>query len=74
MQRAEMRVEEHLDEKWAQWFEGFELTYTETGDTLLFGSVSNQSALYRLIAKLRDLGVKLKVVSFDSQTQDGTKP
>ncbi len=74
MQRAEIRVEGHLDEKWAEWFEGFEFTYTETGDTLLFGSVSDQSALYGLIAKLRDLGVKLKVVSFDSQTQDGTKP
>jgi hypothetical protein len=74
MQRAEIRIEGRLDEKWAEWFEGFDFTYTETGDTLLFGSVPDQSALYGLIAKLRDLGVKLKVVNFDSLAPDGTKP
>jgi hypothetical protein len=66
MQQAEIRIEGHLDKKWAEWFEGFDFTYTETGDTLLTGCVSDQSALYGLIAKLRDLGVRLKTVNFDS--------
>ena len=66
MQRAEIRIEGHLDAKWAEWFEDFVITYTETGDTILTGCVSDQAALYGLIAKLRDLGVKLKTVNFNS--------
>jgi hypothetical protein len=66
MQQAEIRIEGHLDEKWAEWFDGFDFSYTETGDTFLTGYVCDQAALYGLIAKLRDLGVKLKVVNFDS--------
>jgi hypothetical protein len=65
MQRAEILIEGHLDEKWAEWFEGFDLTYTENGDTLLTGNTPDQAALYGLIAKLRDLGVKLIAVKFD---------
>jgi hypothetical protein len=66
MKRAEIRIEGHLDEKWAEWFDGFEFSYTGTGDTLLTGFVPDQSALYGLIAKLRDLGVKLKTVNFET--------
>jgi|PlaIllAssembly_1097288.scaffolds.fasta_scaffold171575_3 hypothetical protein len=73
MQRAEIRIEGHLDAKWAEWLEGFDFTYTETGDTLLIGNVLDQSALYGLIAKLRDLGVKLKAVNFDLFSPDEQK-
>ena len=66
MQRAEIRIEGHLDAQWAEWFEDFVITYTETGDTILTGCVSDQAALYGLIAKLRDLGVKLKTVNFNA--------
>ena len=64
MQRVLIRIEGRLDEGWAEWFEGFDLTYTKSGDTLLRGRVGDQAALYGLIAKLRDLGVKLKSVRF----------
>ena len=73
MQQAEIRIEGHLDEKWAEWFEGFDFTYTEMNDTLLTGCVSDQSALYGLIAKLRDLGVKLITVNFDPMPSNRTK-
>ena len=56
MQRVEILIEGRLDEKWAEWFGGFDLTYTETGDTRLTGTLADQAALYGLIAKLRDLG------------------
>jgi hypothetical protein len=64
MQRAEIRIAGQLDAKWAEWFEGFTLTYTG-GETLLTGSVLDQAALYGLMAKLRDLGVRLISVNFD---------
>jgi hypothetical protein len=64
MQQAEICIEGRLEEKWVEWFEGFDLTYTDTGDTLLTGSVRDQASLYGLIAKMRDLGVKLMAVNF----------
>ena len=59
MQRVEIRIEGHLDQSWADWLDGFILTHTEEGETILTGEVRDQAALYGLIAKLRDLGVKL---------------
>lgn len=59
MQRVEIRVESHLDKAWADWLDGFTLTHIEEGETILTGKVKDQAALYGLIAKLRDMGVKL---------------
>ena len=59
MQRIEIRVEGHLDHTWAEWLDGFTLAHTEQGETTLTGKGKDQAALYGLIAKLRDLGVKL---------------
>jgi len=67
MQYAQILIEGHLEEKWADWFEGFDLTYTDSGDTLLTGCIQDQAALYGLIAKVRDLGVKLISVNLNSQ-------
>ncbi len=62
MQRVEVRVEGHIDPTWAEWLDGFTLTHSEQGETILTGEVKDQAALYGLIAKLRDLGVKLSSI------------
>ena len=59
MQQVEIRIEGHLDQSWADWLDGFTLTHTEQGETILTGEITDQAAMYGLIAKLRDLGVKL---------------
>jgi hypothetical protein len=59
MSQVEIQVEGHLDPDWADWLEGFTLQYTEDQKTILTGTVHDQSALYGLIGKLRDLGLKL---------------
>jgi len=59
MRYVEIRVEGHLDPTWGDWLEGFTLTHSQEGETLLVGQVKDQAALYGLISKLRDLGVKL---------------
>ena len=59
MQLVEIRVQGHLDSSWAEWLEGFTFTFSDQDETILTGSVSDQAALYGLIAKLRDLGVNL---------------
>jgi hypothetical protein len=59
MLRAEIRVKGQIDEHWSDWFEGLTVTVTDQGETILVGDVADQSALYGLIAKLRDLGLPL---------------
>jgi len=64
MSHVEIRVEGHLDTSWAEWLEGFAITHTEENQTILTGVTPDQAALYGLIAKLRDLGVKLVSVHY----------
>ena len=56
---VEIRVKGRIDEDWTEWFEGFSIMYTEQDETLLSGEVVDQSELYGLLAKLRDLGLDL---------------
>jgi hypothetical protein len=59
MLRAEIRVKGQIDEHWSDWFQDLTITYTDKDETILTGDVVDQSALYGLIAKLRDLGLPL---------------
>jgi hypothetical protein len=58
MLTVEIRVKGRIDERWSDWFEGLAISYAE-GETILTGNVADQSALYGLLAKLRDLGLAL---------------
>ncbi len=55
----EIRLKGHLDDRWAEWFEGLTITLEENGDTLLTGPVIDQAALHGLLKKVRDLGMPL---------------
>lgn len=55
----QIRLEGHLDRQWTDWFDGLTITLEEIGDTLLTGPVVDQSALYGLLKKARDLGMSL---------------
>jgi hypothetical protein len=59
----EIRLEGHLDERWAEWFEGLTITLEDNGDTLLTGPVIDQAALHGFLKKVRDLGTPLISVS-----------
>jgi hypothetical protein len=65
MLQVEIRVKGQIDEHWSSWFEDLALTYTAQDETVLSGAVADESALYGLIARLRDLGLSL--VSVDSE-------
>jgi hypothetical protein len=54
----QIRVKGQLDPILSVWFEGFTVTYTPDGDTLLTGN-ADQAALHGVFARCRDLGVTL---------------
>ena len=59
----QIKVLGRLEERWAQWFDGMSITFTQAEDgstvTVLTGSVIDQAALYGLIGRMRDLGLPL---------------
>jgi hypothetical protein len=55
----EIRLEGHLDNRWAAWFDGLTLTHESDGTTVIHGQVVDQSALHGLLQKVRDLGLPL---------------
>jgi hypothetical protein len=57
--RCEIRLKGHLDERWADWFEGLTITREDNGETRLTGPVVDQTALHGLLRKVRDLGLPL---------------
>jgi hypothetical protein len=62
--QVEIRVKGRIDRDWSDWFEDLEITYSEQDETIVAGQVTDQSALYGVLAKLRDLGLPL--ISVDS--------
>ena len=65
----EIRIKGHLDNRWADWFEGLTITLEEDGNTLLAGLVIDQAALHGLLKKVRDLGMPLVSVNFVKPSQ-----
>jgi hypothetical protein len=63
MLRAEIRVKGQINAHWSSWFEGLTVTHATGDETILTGEVTDQAALYGLLAKLRDLGLPLLSVS-----------
>jgi hypothetical protein len=57
-----VRIRGHLDPAWTVWFDGLTLTQKDDGTAELVGPIPDQSALYGLLARLRDLGATLLLV------------
>lgn len=55
----EIRVEGHLTERWATWFDGLTITSADDGTTVIRGTVVDQAALHGLLQRLRDIGIPL---------------
>ena len=59
MPSVEIRVKGHIDEHWSTWFEDLAIEHGDREETTLSGNVTDQSALYGVLARLRDLGLPL---------------
>jgi hypothetical protein len=57
----QIELEGFLDERWSEWFGGMRIDHLDThgGVTLLTGEIPDQTALYGLLDKARDLGLVL---------------
>jgi hypothetical protein len=60
--RVEIVVRGRIDSEWSDWLGGLAISHTEQDETILTGAIVDQSALYGLLTKLRDLGVPLLAV------------
>ena len=59
MLQVEIRVKGQIGDNWSDWFDGLDITPVETNETLLKGNVVDQTALYGMLTKSRDLGLSL---------------
>lgn len=58
-QLHEIRLQGHLDPRWAESLDGMALTLESGGITALTGPVMDQAALHGLLARIRDLGLPI---------------
>jgi hypothetical protein len=55
----EVRLQGHLDARWAAWFDGLSLSRESDGTTVIRGPITDQAALHGLLRKVSDLGLPL---------------
>jgi hypothetical protein len=67
----EIRLQGHLDSRWAAWFDGLSLVQQSDGITVLRGPVIDQAALHGLLQRVRDTGLPLISVTHDADQPDG---
>ena len=69
-----IKIKDHMDEKWADWFEGLEIKHEDDGTTTLFGPLPDQAALHSILRKIRNLNLHLisvKQVNLDAHDETG---
>jgi hypothetical protein len=71
--RYEIRVDGVLDDRWADWFCGLQVSIEGT-QTVIFGLLPDQPALHGVLAKIRDLGLCLISVRRLDAGEGGTAP
>jgi hypothetical protein len=69
-----IRIGNHLDFHWEQWFEGMTIKHTGDGQTILSGDVVDQSALHGLLVKIRNLNLTLISVQKIETDEKGNQP
>jgi hypothetical protein len=55
----EIKIQGHLSERWADWFEGLSFTHESDGTTTLLGPIKDQAALRGVLEHIADLGLEL---------------
>lgn len=69
----EIRIKGHLDDRWADWFEGLTFTHESDGTTILDGPLTDQAALLGVLNGIRDLGLPIISVQCVGPTEKGIR-
>ena len=67
-----IKLKEHLDNKWSDWFEEMDI-FTEDGETILTGQVADQAALHGLFIRIRDMNLTLLSVEQTGPDRENKK-
>ena len=59
----QITVKGHLASQWSAWFDNMLITNEANGEAVLCGPLADQSALYGVLAKVRNLGLPLLAVT-----------
>lgn len=59
VQEYEIRVQGYLGQNTAVWFEGFTITHSAMGETILQGPIKDQAELHGLLNRIIALGLNL---------------
>ena len=68
----EIMIEGHLSSQWSDWFDGLTIQILEANsDTKMVGLLSDQAALYGVLAKIHNLNLVLISVARLSSSESG---
>ena len=59
----EIKLQGHLDTKWADWFYNMTITHESDGTTTLHGALPDQAVLHSILDRIRDMNLTLINVS-----------
>ena len=59
----EIRVQDHLETYWSEYFEGWSISNLENGEILLTNPNVDQAGLHGVLNRIRDLNLTLLSVS-----------
>jgi hypothetical protein len=57
--KYKIKINGHLDIKWADWFDGMQIIHENDGTTTLYGTVIDQAALQGILKKISNLNLEL---------------
>jgi len=70
MQQVEIRVKGCINQQWSEWFGGLTISHSDIDETVLSGLIPDEAALYGIISRLRDLGLKLTSLRSEDLQED----
>jgi hypothetical protein len=72
MLKVEIVIKGHIDPEWKGWFEDLDIVPDDANTSRLTGYLIDQSALYGVLSRLRDLGLELVSIKSAEHLQDNS--
>lgn len=73
MQKIEIHIKGQINKQWSDWFGGLSIRHAGPDESILSGCLPDQSALYGVLSRLRDLGLELVSVSSQKENEGELK-